>query len=184
MDTQQCNLYKTFVRIEVQRIFPVQNRGRPTKITFDDAYEDILSGRTYGDAMASVATKNCLVHYGVQDHASVGGGGRLSHRVSTSPSALPTPKVDAVLLHRFDVCQEHLRHELHRTQSHGPRQTSDQAVYGCRQQRCVARHASDARKPFRHASLRADAGQSSCAARTRKRNVRRQGVRLKRQPTH
>ena len=42
MTNQQCNLYKTFVRIEVQRLFPQQNRGRPTKITFDDAYEDIL----------------------------------------------------------------------------------------------------------------------------------------------
>lgn len=35
-------LYREFVRIEVARQFPVQRRGRPRLITFDEAYDGIL----------------------------------------------------------------------------------------------------------------------------------------------
>ena len=42
MSIDQSELFKTLLRIQVQRSFPVQTKGRPLKVTFEDAYEDIL----------------------------------------------------------------------------------------------------------------------------------------------
>ena len=36
------NRFKTMLRIEVERSFPVQHRGRPPSLTSDEAYENIL----------------------------------------------------------------------------------------------------------------------------------------------
>jgi transposase len=35
-------LYRTLLRIEVERHFPHKNRGRPTKATFDEVYDGVL----------------------------------------------------------------------------------------------------------------------------------------------
>ena len=172
------------VRTDRLYIFPVQNRGRPTKITFDDAYEDILrvvrtgmQWRQLQPKTVSFITVFKTMHRWVEADVFRTAYQRLLRLYQRRKST------------RYYCIDSTFVKNIYGMNCTGrnptdPRQTSDQAVYGCRQQRCVARHASDARKPFRHASLRADAGQSSCAARTRKRNVRRQGVRLKRQPTH
>ena len=42
MTHNKCELFKTLLRVQVQQSFPTQTRGRPTKLTFNDAYDDIL----------------------------------------------------------------------------------------------------------------------------------------------
>ena len=36
------NLFKSLVQIEVNNSFPLQNRGRPRILTFEDAFDNIL----------------------------------------------------------------------------------------------------------------------------------------------
>ena len=35
-------MFKEFLKIQVEKAFPTQNRGRPPLLTFDDAYADIM----------------------------------------------------------------------------------------------------------------------------------------------
>ena len=42
MSIDNSKLFKSILHIEVQRCFPQQTKGRPSKITYDEAYDDIL----------------------------------------------------------------------------------------------------------------------------------------------
>ena len=35
-------MFRTLLQVQVQKYFPSQSRGRPQKLEFDDAYDDIL----------------------------------------------------------------------------------------------------------------------------------------------
>ena len=52
------NRFKTMLRIEVERSFPVQRRGRPPLLTFDEAYESILKVTRTGMQWRELQPKN------------------------------------------------------------------------------------------------------------------------------
>ena len=52
------NRFKTMLRLEVERSFPVQRRGRPPLLTFDEAYESILKVTRTGMQWRELQPKN------------------------------------------------------------------------------------------------------------------------------
>ena len=68
MSIDHSELFKTLLRVQVQRFFLPRTKKRKTYKSIEDAYDGYSSCRTHGGAMAASTSKVCLFHDHLQNY--------------------------------------------------------------------------------------------------------------------